>query len=74
MNSTDYRKINHLLSADATIPRRTYSSSNNPASPSYGVYFSQLICYSRACAKYSDFSGQSAAADAKAADTRLPCS
>ena len=32
-----------------------YSSSNIPASPAYGVYFSHLIRYSRACAQYSDF-------------------
>jgi hypothetical protein len=30
-------------------------SSNLPASPAYGVYISQLIRYSRACAQYSDF-------------------
>jgi hypothetical protein len=32
-----------------------FISSNIPASPWYGVYISQLICYSRACAHYSDF-------------------
>ena len=30
-------------------------SSNIPASPTYGVYISQPIRYSRACAKYSSF-------------------
>jgi hypothetical protein len=30
-------------------------SSNIPASPTYGVYNSQPIRYSRACAKYSSF-------------------
>ena len=30
-------------------------SSNIPASPGYGVYISQLVRYSRACAQYSDF-------------------
>ena len=30
-------------------------SSNIPASPVYGVYISQLIHYSRACAQYIDF-------------------
>ena len=29
--------------------------SNISASPAYGFYISQLICYSRACAWYSDF-------------------
>ena len=30
-------------------------SSNIPAAPAYGVYISQLIRYSRACASYQDF-------------------
>ena len=29
--------------------------SNIPAAPAYGVYISQLICYSRACGSYQDF-------------------
>jgi hypothetical protein len=29
--------------------------SNIPASPAYGVYISQLICYARASSNYSDF-------------------
>jgi hypothetical protein len=29
--------------------------SNIPASPAYGVYISQLICYRRASSNYSDF-------------------
>jgi hypothetical protein len=29
--------------------------SNIPASPTYGVYISQLICYARASSNYSDF-------------------
>ena len=29
--------------------------SNIPASPAYGVYISQLICYGRASSNYSDF-------------------
>ena len=29
--------------------------SNIPAAPAYGVYISQLICYSRACCWYYDF-------------------
>jgi hypothetical protein len=32
-----------------------FISSNIPASPAYGVYISQLVHYSRACAQYSDF-------------------
>ena len=32
-----------------------FLSSNIPASPTYGVYMSQLIRYSRACSKYQDF-------------------
>jgi hypothetical protein len=28
---------------------------NIPTSPAYGIYISQLICYSRVCAQYSDF-------------------
>ena len=32
-----------------------FISSNILASPTYGDYISQLICYSRACAKYSHF-------------------
>ena len=32
-----------------------FLSSNIPAAPAYGVYVSQLIRYSRACASYSDF-------------------
>ena len=32
-----------------------FISSNISASPAYGVYISQLIRYSRACAQYSDF-------------------
>ena len=35
-----------------------FISSNIPASPAYGVYISQLIRYSRACAQYSDFLGR----------------
>ena len=33
----------------------SFISSNIPASPAYGVYTSQLIRYSRACAQYSNF-------------------
>ena len=33
----------------------SFISSNIPASPAYGVYTSQLIRQSRACAQYSDF-------------------
>ena len=42
---------------DFTFPIVNYPfiSCNIPASPAYGVYISQLIRYSRACAKYSDF-------------------
>ena len=29
--------------------------SNIPASPAYGVYISQLICYARGSSNYSDF-------------------
>jgi hypothetical protein len=32
-----------------------FISSNIPAAPAYGVYISQRIRYSRACAQYSDF-------------------
>ena len=32
-----------------------FISSNITASPAYGVYISQLVHYSRACAQYSDF-------------------
>ena len=32
-----------------------FISSNIPTSPAYGIYISQLICYSRVCAQYSDF-------------------
>jgi hypothetical protein len=32
-----------------------FISRNIPPVPAYGVYISQLICYSRACAQYSDF-------------------
>ena len=32
-----------------------FISRNIPASPAFGVYISQLIRYSRACAQYSDF-------------------
>ena len=32
-----------------------FISSNIPVSPVYGVYISQLIHYSRACAQYGDF-------------------
>jgi len=39
---------------------------NIPATPVYEVYILQLICYSRDCAQYSDFSGQFSAADTKA--------
>jgi len=38
-----------------TIVNFPFISSNIPASPTYGVYISQLIRYSRACAQYSDF-------------------
>ena len=30
-------------------------SSNIPSAPSYGVYVSQLVCYTRACCNYEDF-------------------
>jgi hypothetical protein len=45
-----------------------FISSNIPASPVFGVYISQLIRYSKACAHYSDF------LDAEATQTRLHCS
>ena len=32
-----------------------YLCSNIPASPVYGVYISQLICYARACSAYDQF-------------------
>ena len=32
-----------------------FLSSNIPSAPAYGVYVSQLICYSRACSNYQDF-------------------
>ena len=32
-----------------------FLGTNIPASPAYGVYMSQLMCYCRACAQYSDF-------------------
>ena len=32
-----------------------YLCSNIPSSPAYGVFVSQLICYSRACTDYCDF-------------------
>ena len=32
-----------------------FLSSNIPSAPSYGVYISQLIRYSRACSHYTDF-------------------
>ena len=37
------------------IVNTRFTSSNIPASPSYGVCNSQLILYSRACPQYSDF-------------------
>jgi len=42
---------------DCTFPivNFPFISSNIPASPAYGVYISQLVSYSRACAQYSDF-------------------
>ena len=41
---------------DFTIPLVNFPFISNiiAASPAYGVYISQLICYSRACAQYSD--------------------
>jgi hypothetical protein len=32
-----------------------FLGTNIPASPAYGIYMSQLMCYCRACAQYSDF-------------------
>ena len=32
-----------------------FMSSNIPSAPAYGVYASQLICYSHCCSNYSDF-------------------
>ena len=32
-----------------------FMSSNIPSAPAYGVYASQLICYTRCCSNYSDF-------------------
>ena len=42
---------------DCTFPivHFLFISSNIPASQAYGVYISQLVCYSRACAQYSNF-------------------
>ena len=42
---------------DITFPivNFPFISSNIPAAPEYGVYISQLIRYSRACAQYSVF-------------------
>ena len=40
---------------DFKIVNFPFLSSNIPASPAYGVYISQLIRYSRACAYYSEF-------------------
>ena len=40
---------------DFPIVNFPFMSSNIPAAPAYGVYISQLIRYSRACASYRDF-------------------
>jgi hypothetical protein len=40
---------------DFPIVNFPFMSSNIPAAPAYGVYISQLIRYSRACASYQDF-------------------
>ena len=40
---------------DFPIVNFPFLDSNIPASPSYGIYMSQLIRYSRACSRYQDF-------------------
>jgi len=51
-----------------------FISNNIPASPANGVYISQLIRYSRACAQYSDFLDTTQLLISKASQTRLRCS
>jgi hypothetical protein len=60
---------------DITFPivNFPFNNSSISTSPSYGVYISQLMRYSWACAQYIDFQDISAA-DAKATQTRLRCS
>jgi hypothetical protein len=43
------------LSLDIPTVNFPFISSNIPASPAYGAYISQLVCYSRACDRYGDF-------------------
>ena len=45
---------------DFTFPKVNFPfvRSNISASPVYGIYISQLISYSRACAHYNDFLGR----------------
>ena len=65
-----YHKRNDFTFPIVNFP---FISSNIPASPANGVYISQLVRYSRPCAQYSDFCGQSSLADAKDTQTRLRC-
>ena len=61
---------------DFTFPILSFPfiSSNIPASQAYGVYISELIHNSIACAQYNNFQDRAEAAKAKAAQTWLRCS
>jgi hypothetical protein len=51
-----------------------FISSNIPTSPAYGIYISQLICYSRVCAQYSDILDRAQLLTQWLLITRLRCS
>ena len=50
--TTIYNKRDVVTFPTVNFP---FISSNIPASPAYGAYISQLVCYSRACDRYGDF-------------------
>ena len=52
MKTKLYDKLDDFTFPIVNFP---FISSNIPAPPVYGVYISQLVHYSRACAQYSDF-------------------
>ena len=65
---------NETLRDDFNFPILNFPfiCSNIPAAPKYGVYISQMIRYSRACASYQDFLDMGVAANKETTEPRVP--